>query len=83
MHTNDRGAPERRPIPGHDDPGRLLSLADVARITGTSERFARRLIQERRLPTVKVGRYVRVWPADLEAYLSRQTRPANPESEPR
>lgn len=80
MNRNDPGAPERRSFTHHDDPGPLLSLADVARITGTSERFARRLIQERRLPTVKVGRYVRVWPADLEAYLSRQTRPANPES---
>lgn len=83
MNTNDRGAPERRSIPGCDDLVPLLSLADVARITDTSERFARRLIQERRLPTVKVGRYVRVRPADLEAYLSRQTRPANPEGEAR
>jgi excisionase family DNA binding protein len=60
-----------------DDPRRLLDLADIARITGTSERFARRLIQERRLPTVKVGRYVRVRSSDLDAYLDRNTRPAN------
>lgn len=78
MNNNDPGASQRRSITGHDDPGHLLSKADVARITGTSERFVQRLIQERRLPTVKVGRYVRVWPADLEAYLSRQTRPASP-----
>lgn len=76
MHTPDREAhaPHAQPR----DSQQLLTLADVARITGTSERFARRLIQERRLPTVKVGRYVRVWPADLDAYLAAQTRPANP-----
>lgn len=79
MNANTRGAAEYRRDPALPTPDTLLTLADVARITGTSERFARRLIQERRLPTVKVGRYVRVWPADLEAYLARNTRPANPE----
>lgn len=59
-----------------DEPLELLDLAAIARITGTSERYARRLVQERRLPTVKVGRYVRVWRRDLEQYLADSTRPA-------
>lgn len=58
------------------EPRPLLSAEDVARITGTTVRLARELIQSRRLPTVKVGRYVRVRPDDLEAYLEEHTRPA-------
>lgn len=60
-----------------NDPGerRLLTDLEIAAITGTSERFARRLKSERRLPTVKIGRYVRVWSDDLDAWLEENTRP--------
>ena len=54
---------------------RLLTDREIAAITGTSERFARRLKSERRLPTVKIGRYVRVWSDDLDAWLEENTRP--------
>jgi excisionase family DNA binding protein len=54
---------------------RLLTDREIAEITGTSERFARRLKSERRLPTVKIGRYVRVWSYDLDAWLEENTRP--------
>jgi excisionase family DNA binding protein len=59
------------------DPGesRLLGTREVAIITGTSDRYAKRLMSERRLPTVKIGRYVRVWSHDLEAWLEQNTRP--------
>jgi excisionase family DNA binding protein len=59
------------------DPGesRLLGASEVAKITGTSERYARRLFDERRFVTVKIGRYVRVWSHDLEAWLEQNTRP--------
>jgi excisionase family DNA binding protein len=56
---------------------RLLDVAAMAELLGTSERMPRRLIAERRLPVVKVGRHVRVWSDDLAAYLESSTRPAN------
>jgi excisionase family DNA binding protein len=39
---------------------RLLTVAQVAELLGTSERFPRRLIAERRVRFVRVGRHVRI-----------------------
>jgi excisionase family DNA binding protein len=39
---------------------RLLTVAEVAELLGTSERFPRRLIAERRIRFVRVGRHVRI-----------------------
>ncbi len=41
-------------------PERLLTLSEVAAILSTSERFPRRLIDERRIRFVRVGRHVRI-----------------------
>jgi excisionase family DNA binding protein len=49
---------------------RLLTLAEAAERLGTSVRFIRRLIAERRIAFVKVGRHVRIDPADLEAFIA-------------
>jgi excisionase family DNA binding protein len=49
----------------------LLTLQQVAERLGTPERFARRLIEERRITFVKVGRYVRIAEADLEEFIAR------------
>jgi excisionase family DNA binding protein len=38
----------------------LLSVAQVAEILGTTERFPRRLIAERRIVFVRLGRHVRI-----------------------
>lgn len=67
--------PGERRINHDTGKSRLLGAPEVAIITGTSERYARRLFDERRLPTVKIGRYVRVWSHDLEAWLEQNTRP--------
>jgi excisionase family DNA binding protein len=40
--------------------GRLLTVAEVAEILNTTERFPRRLIAERRIEFVRVGRHVRI-----------------------
>ncbi len=45
---------------GTTAPDRLLTPAEFGRETNTSERFARRLIQERRVRFVKIGRFVRI-----------------------
>lgn len=65
MHTN-----EPTEQTGH---GQLLTVADVARFLNTTERMARRIFDERRVPVVKVGRHVRIRPEDLDAYLSANT----------
>lgn len=52
---------------------RLLSVAQVAERLGTTERFPRRLIAERRITFVKVGRHVRIPEDSLSAFLDANT----------
>ena len=49
---------------------RLLTVDEAAERLGTSTRFVRRLIFERRIAFVKVGRHVRIAPADLDAFVA-------------
>ena len=49
---------------------RLLSVEEAAARLGTSTRFVRRLIFERRIAFVKVGRHVRIAPEDLDAFVA-------------
>jgi excisionase family DNA binding protein len=49
---------------------RLLTVEEAAERLGTSTRFVRRLIFERRIAFVKVGRHVRITPADLDAFVA-------------
>lgn len=65
MYKNPVAAPEP-----------LLTLEEAAARTGTTPRLIRRLVERRELPSVKVGRYVRIAPRDLESYIAAQTRPA-------
>ena len=57
---------------GKQDPPaeRLLTVAEVAEVLGTSERFPRRLIQERRISFVRVGRHVRIPESALRAFIA-------------
>lgn len=55
---------------------RLLDVDSAASYLGVTPRWVRRAVAERRIPHVKVGRYVRFDPADLKAYLERQRVPA-------
>jgi excisionase family DNA binding protein len=48
----------------------LLSVEDVAVELGTTVRFVRRLVQERRIRFHKIGKFVRIARADLEAFVS-------------
>jgi excisionase family DNA binding protein len=49
---------------------RLLTVGEAAERLGTSTRFVRRLVFERRIAFVKVGRHVRITSADLEAFIA-------------
>lgn len=51
----------------------LFDVAQAAAYLHTSERFPRRLIAERRIAFVKVGRHVRIRRSVLDAWLNAQT----------
>ncbi|MGA5876581.1 excisionase family DNA-binding protein [Streptomyces cellulosae] len=52
---------------------RYLSVDQVAELLGTSVRFPRRLIEERRIRYVKVGRHVRIPESAVRDYLAAHT----------
>ena len=52
---------------------RYLSVAQVAERLGTTERFPRRLVAERRIDFVKVGRHVRIPESALSAFIEANT----------
>lgn len=52
---------------------RLLTVDQVAELLGTSVRFPRRLIEERRITFVKVGRHVRIPEAAVDAFVQEHT----------
>ena len=47
----------------------LLTVEEVADRLGTSARFVRRLVFERRIPYTKLGRHVRIAASDLDAFI--------------
>lgn len=51
----------------------LLSVDEAASFLGTSVRFPRRLISERRIRFVRVGRHVRIPESALVEYVVAQT----------
>lgn len=50
--------------------GRLLTVEEAAERLNTTVRFPRRLIAERRIAFVRVGRNVRIPEAAVEAFIS-------------
>ncbi|MGA8296571.1 MAG: helix-turn-helix domain-containing protein [Acidimicrobiales bacterium] len=53
----------------------LVNIATLARLLAVDERYVRRMILERRVPTVKVGRLVRFDLADIRKWVEEQRRP--------
>ena len=49
---------------------RLLTVEEAAERLGTSTRFIRRLIAERRIAYTKLGRHVRIATRDLDAFIA-------------
>ena len=52
---------------------RLLTVAEAAERLGTTERFPRRLIAERRITFVKLGTHVRIPETALDDYIAAST----------
>ena len=49
---------------------RLLTVEQAAEILGTTARFPRRLIAERRISFVRLGRHVRIPESALEEFIA-------------
>jgi excisionase family DNA binding protein len=49
---------------------RLLTVAEVAELLSTSERFPRRLIEERRITFVRLGRKVRIPESAVREFIA-------------
>lgn len=49
----------------------LLTGEEIAKILHVSRAYAYQLMRQRIIPTVKIGRSVRVRPQDLEAFITR------------
>jgi excisionase family DNA binding protein len=57
----------------------LLDVEGLARLLGVSVRFVRRLVEERRIPYVKIGRFVRFDPLAVERWIDgARVEPAPP-----
>lgn len=52
---------------------RLLTVAQAAELLATTERFPRRLIEERRIRFVRVGRHVRIPESALREFIEAGT----------
>jgi excisionase family DNA binding protein len=57
----------------------LFTLDQAAEYMNSSKRFARRLVDEKRIRVHKLGRWVRIARADLDAYLAAHVREAREE----
>jgi excisionase family DNA binding protein len=56
----------------------LLAVEEAAERLGTSVRFVRRLIFERRIADTKLGRHVRIATSDLDAFITAGRVEAGP-----
>ncbi len=56
----------------------MLDIDALAQQLAVSERFVRRLIEERRIPFHKVGKYVRFEQADVDRWVAdRRVEPSD------
>ncbi len=55
-----------RPVP------RCSAIEQLADWLGVTDRFIRRLVAERRIPFLKIGKFIRFDPAEIEPWLDSQ-----------
>ncbi len=66
-----RPTPRSRTINQEQAKDNLLTIDQAADALGTGTRFIRRMVAERRIAYVKVGKYVRITATDLAAFIAR------------
>ncbi|SFT53918.1 DNA binding domain-containing protein, excisionase family [Geodermatophilus amargosae] len=62
------------------DADELLTASQAGDYLHTSERFIRRLIAERRIPYLKLGRHVRLQRSALDAFIASSRVPQRPDT---
>jgi excisionase family DNA binding protein len=70
MNSQTSAAPVLRGASAGVDANELLTPSQAGDYLQTGERFIRRLIAERRIPYVKLGRHVRLQRSDLDAFIA-------------
>jgi excisionase family DNA binding protein len=58
-------------MPGPAALPQLLTIDQLAERLGVTRRHVRRLVTERRVPFLRVGRFIRFDPADISVWLDR------------
>jgi excisionase family DNA binding protein len=53
----------------------LVDIETVAKLLDVGERYVRRMVAERRVPTVKIGHFVRFDLADIRRFVEEHRRP--------
>ena len=61
---------------------RHLTVAEVAELLGTTERFPRRLIAERRIRFIRMGRHVRIPESAVREFIAAGLVESRPRSRP-
>ncbi|MFC9976852.1 excisionase family DNA-binding protein [Spirillospora sp. NPDC127200] len=61
---------KRESKPSLRDDDRLLTYGQAAEIFNTSPRFPRRLVEERRIRFVRVGRFIRIPESAVREYIA-------------
>ena len=56
----------------------LIDIGTLAKLLGVGERYVRRMVAERRVPTAKVGRLVRFDLTEIRRWIEEQRRPGAP-----
>lgn len=51
------------------EPGALIDTEALAGRLGVTERFVRRLVDERRIPFLKIGKFIRFDPDEIAAWI--------------
>jgi excisionase family DNA binding protein len=64
-------------MPGPDVVPKLLTMDELAERLGVTPRHIRRLVADRRVPFLKVGRFIRFDPAAIAAWLDSQRVPTS------
>jgi excisionase family DNA binding protein len=60
----------RRPVNGYDGLPELMTMDQLAERLGVTHRHVRRLVDERRVPFLRVGRFIRFDPAEIADWLN-------------
>jgi len=61
---------DQQPVPG------LIDINEFARQLGVGERFVRRVVDERNIEIIKIGRHVRFDPEVVRKWIEERKRPA-------